>query len=127
MCFSGLDRIHKCFRSRHTGDLSQAVQCRCPERPQEPSTALLWPKAGGSCIGLPASSTSKKREVPISPHALPSQGTLGKKLWRRCKNALFSRTLLFRSPRGHEPQADRGSATWAAKGAAHHRTSKSHS
>lgn len=93
-----LTGVHKCFCSRDAEDLSQTVRCRCVGQPQEPSAALLCPEAGGSCVGLPMpastradqpSSTSKKTKVPARLPALPSQGTLWKRLWRRCKNAFF--------------------------------------
>lgn len=131
-----LTGVHKRFSSRHTENLSQTVWCRCVEWPQEPCAALLCPQAGGSCAGLPVpastgadwpSSTSKKTKVPMRVHALSSQGTLWKRLWTRCKNALFGCNIFFHSPGDHEPQADWGSAAQAADSAVHHLTSKSHS
>lgn len=132
-----LTGAHKRFCSRHTGDLSQTVRCRCDKRPWEPSAALLCPAAGGSCVGLPVpasagadqpSSTDKRTTVPAGLRARPSQGTLWKWLWRRCKNALLGNNGVFsHSLRDHEPQADSGSATRVADSVVQHLTSKSHS
>lgn len=89
---------HKCFRSCHTeGTLSQTGQYRCTELVQEPRVALLRPKAEDSCSGLSVASTRadqtssiwEKTNVPMRLCVLPSQVMCQKRLWRRCKNALF--------------------------------------